>query len=138
VLGQAPGPRGELATLIGWNDRAHIDDPAVCARTIYVDAFGISAVAFDLSRADQDRLYQSGRDAATAFLDTWDFAAYGAIARHPPRRRNHRPRRPETGRADPRMRWSAAQARVASASPPDPGGRRHRAEAPIARVATQV
>ena len=67
---------GMLATLIGWNDRAHIDDPAICARTIFVDTFGISAVAFDLSRADQGRLYQSGRNAATEFLDTWDFAAY--------------------------------------------------------------
>ncbi len=54
----------------------HIDDPAICARTILVDTFGISAVAFDLSRADQERLYQSGRDAATTFLDAWDFATY--------------------------------------------------------------
>ena len=69
---------GMLATLIGWNDRSHIDDPSIVARTIFVDTFGISAVAFDLSRADQDRLYQSGREAATKFLDTWDFAAYSA------------------------------------------------------------
>ena len=62
-----------LATLLGWNDRCHIDDPSVCARTIFVDTFGISAVSFDLSAADQDRLYQSGRDAATKFLDSWDF-----------------------------------------------------------------
>jgi NTE family protein len=65
-----------LATLLGWNDRCHIDDPSVCARTIFVDTFGISAVSFDLSPADQDRLYQSGRDAATKFLDSWDFTTY--------------------------------------------------------------
>jgi NTE family protein len=67
---------GMLATLLGWNDRCHIDDPSVCARTIFVDTFGISAVSFDLSAADQDRLYQSGRDAATKFLDSWNFADY--------------------------------------------------------------
>jgi NTE family protein len=69
---------GMLATLLGWNDRCHIDDPSVCARTIFVDTFGISAVSFDLSPADQDRLYQSGRDAATKFLQAWSFTDYTA------------------------------------------------------------
>ena len=72
---------GMLATLVGWNDRSHIDDPSIVARTIFVNTFGISAVAFDLSRADQDRLYKSGRDAATKFLDTWDFSEYAS--KHP-------------------------------------------------------
>jgi NTE family protein len=67
---------GMLATLLGWNDRCHIDDPSVCARTIFVDTFGISAVSFDLSPEDQDRLYQSGRSAATKFLESWDFNDY--------------------------------------------------------------
>jgi NTE family protein len=72
---------GMLATLIGWNDRAHVDEPSIVARTIFVDTFGISAVAFDLSEADQDRLYRSGRESATKFLETWDFDAYRAA--HP-------------------------------------------------------
>ncbi len=72
---------GMLATLVGWNDRSHIDDPSIVARTIFVDTFGISAVAFDLDRVDQDRLYQSGRDAATKFLDAWDFSEYSS--KHP-------------------------------------------------------
>jgi NTE family protein len=67
---------GMLATLLGWNDRCHIDDPAICDRTIFVDTFGISAVSFDLSAADQDRLYQSGRTAAEKFLAGWDFTTY--------------------------------------------------------------
>jgi NTE family protein len=67
---------GMLSTLIGWNDRCHINDPSICKRTIFVDTFGISAVSFDLSKADQDRLYQSGRHAATKFLTDWDFDAH--------------------------------------------------------------
>jgi NTE family protein len=54
----------------------HIDRPEVCARTIFVDTFGISATAFDLSPADQDRLYGSGRRAAEKFLSRWDFDRY--------------------------------------------------------------
>jgi NTE family protein len=69
---------GMLSTLLGWSDRGHVDDPSVCARTIFVDTFGISAVSFDLSADDQDRLYRSGREAATKFLESWDFAQYSA------------------------------------------------------------
>ncbi len=67
---------GMLATLIGWSDRGHVNDPSICQRTIFVDTFGISAVAFDLSASDQTRLYDSGRTSATQFLETWDFDAY--------------------------------------------------------------
>jgi NTE family protein len=67
---------GMLSTLIGWNDRCHINDPSICKRTIFVDTFGISPVSFNLSKADQDRLYQSGRQAATKFLTEWDFNDY--------------------------------------------------------------
>lgn len=62
-----------LSTFLGWHDRAHINDPDVCARTIFVDTFGISPVAFDLSADQRDALYESGRDAAQRFLKTWDF-----------------------------------------------------------------
>lgn len=67
---------GMLSTLIGWSDRGHIQDPLVCKRTIFVETFGISAVSFDLSQTDQQRLYDSGRRAATQFLETWDFDDY--------------------------------------------------------------
>lgn len=68
--------RGMLATMTSWYDRAHVEDPDVTERTIFVDTFGISAVDFSLGRDDQQRLYRSGYDAATRFLATWDFAAY--------------------------------------------------------------
>jgi NTE family protein len=67
---------GILSTLLGWHDRAHINDPAVCARTIFVDTFGISPVAFDLDAEQRDRLYGSGRSAAEKFLAEWNFEEY--------------------------------------------------------------
>jgi NTE family protein len=68
--------RAMVATMTSWYDGMHIDRPEVCARTIFVDTFGISATAFDLSPADQDRLYGSGRRAAEKFLSRWDFDRY--------------------------------------------------------------
>lgn len=65
-----------LSTLLGWRDRAHINDPDIRARTIFVDTFGVSPVAFGLDDEERDRLFMSGRDAARKFLDTWDFDAY--------------------------------------------------------------
>jgi NTE family protein len=54
----------------------HIDDPGVVARTIFIDTFGVKATDFDLTRATADRLFGSGRSAAEAFLETWDFDDY--------------------------------------------------------------
>jgi NTE family protein len=67
---------GILSTLLGWHDRAHIKDPDVRARTIFVDTFGISPVAFDLDDEQRDRLFASGRTAAEKFLADWDFDRY--------------------------------------------------------------
>ena len=67
---------GILSTLLGWHDRAHINDPDICARTIFVDTFGISPVAFDLDDGQRDRLYESGRTAAEKFLKSWSFDRY--------------------------------------------------------------
>ncbi len=65
-----------MSTLLGWHDRAHINDPDIGARTIFVDTFGISPVAFGLDDEQRDKLFVSGRDAARKFLDTWDFEMY--------------------------------------------------------------
>ncbi len=74
-----------IATMTSWYDGMHIDRPEVCARTIFVDTFGISATSFDLTPAQQDRLYESGRAAATRFLASWDFDEYVATYRTPAR-----------------------------------------------------
>ena len=65
-----------LKTLIGHTDRAHLNDPDVVERTIFVDTDGVQATDFDLDRATADLLYQNGRTAARKFLDTWDWDAY--------------------------------------------------------------
>jgi len=71
-----------LNTMTGFYDRMHIDDPAVTARTIFVDTGKVRATDFDLDRDAQNMLFSSGRDAALKFLDGapghpgWDWEAY--------------------------------------------------------------
>jgi NTE family protein len=76
-----------LDTLMGFVDRAHIEDPKVLARTIFIDTSGVSATDFDLVSKDagvRNKLYDSGHDAMTLFLDgdgtakhpPWDFDEY--------------------------------------------------------------
>lgn len=65
-----------IATMREFYDGMHIDDPATKDRTIFVDTFGVKATDFDLSAADADRLYESGRRSAEKFLATWDFEEY--------------------------------------------------------------
>lgn len=75
--------RSMLATMTSFHDQMHIDDPAVTARTIFVDTFGVKATDFGLTRQTADRLYESGRAAAQVFLDRWDFDAYVRQFRSP-------------------------------------------------------
>ena len=78
--------RAMLATMTSFHDQQHLDDPAVVARTIFVDTLNVRATDFDIDRTTQQQLYDSGRRAATKFLDggdgrpAWDFADY--VARH--------------------------------------------------------
>lgn len=71
-----------LRTLMGFHDGLHIDSADACARTIFIDTGKVRTTQFDLSDADRDQLYQSGREAATRFLDGtadgpgWDFDRY--------------------------------------------------------------
>jgi NTE family protein len=61
-----------VETMTGFYDDMHVDDPAVQARTIFVDTMKVSATDFDLDKATQDALYTNGRDAALRFLDGGD------------------------------------------------------------------
>jgi len=78
--------RAMVATMTSFHDQLHLDDPAVVARTIFIDTFNVRATDFDIDPTTQQRLYDSGRQAATKFLDgdehrpAWDFADY--VARH--------------------------------------------------------
>jgi NTE family protein len=57
-----------METLIGdWN-RYRLDEEGVNSRTIYVNTDGVSATDFSLSPATRERLYESGQEAAHAFI----------------------------------------------------------------------
>jgi NTE family protein len=58
-----------LGTMQGWNDAAHLDDPSVLARTVFVDTFSVNATDFSIDPATQQRLFESGQQAAQHYLD---------------------------------------------------------------------
>jgi NTE family protein len=68
-----------VGTAINGHDQMHVDDPCTQLRTIFVDTFDIKATNFDISRKDQERLYESGRKYARDFLDNWDFENYQKV-----------------------------------------------------------
>jgi NTE family protein len=82
VRGLVTLSKAMLTTMTGFYDRMHIDRADVVERTIFVDTFGVKATDFDLSPETAEKLYDSGRLAATTFLDGdnehpgWDFPAY--------------------------------------------------------------
>jgi NTE family protein len=71
-----------LSTMTGFYDRMHIDRGDVIARTIFIDTGGVKATDFNLSSQAAEQLFESGRSAATIFLDgdathpKWDFDDY--------------------------------------------------------------
>jgi len=69
VTGDISLAEAMLATMQGWNDAAHLDDPKVLERTIFVDTFGVNATDFGIDRAAQQALFESGQRAAQRYLD---------------------------------------------------------------------
>jgi NTE family protein len=67
-----------ISTMTGFHDALHVGTPSVIDRTIFIDNLGVKATDFDLDRDMQDALYESGRSAATKFMDAWDFPGYVA------------------------------------------------------------
>jgi NTE family protein len=65
-----------LGTMTSFHDQMHIDDPAVLARTMFVDTGGVRATDFGIDRKTQDRLYASGHATGAGFLKHWSFAGY--------------------------------------------------------------
>jgi NTE family protein len=94
------GPRGArgivqlfgamLHTMMEAHDRLYLEQ-ATFARTIGIPTLGVGTTEFDLPRARAEALYQSGRDAASKFLETWDFEGY---------KREFRSGEPQTSRRD--------------------------------------
>lgn len=71
-----------LGTMTSFHDGMHIADPAVLARTVFVDTLDVQATDFDIDEPTQDLLYENGGTAASKFLhgdpehEAWDFAKY--------------------------------------------------------------
>jgi NTE family protein len=81
--------RSLLNTMHEARDRRYVEDHNF-VRTIPIPTLGVRTTEFDLSAERAAALYQSGRDAATKFLDEdWDFEEYKKEFRRqePPSRR---------------------------------------------------
>lgn len=76
------------ATAMEAHDRIHLAE-ATFARTIRIPTLGVGTTEFDITPERRYALYESGRKAASDFLDAWDFDAwdfdaYVAEFRRPP------------------------------------------------------
>ena len=65
-----------LDTLLTDQGSSYLDDPCTVRRTVFVPTSGVSVVDFDIDRPTQDRLFDSGRGAAAAFLRDWSVVDY--------------------------------------------------------------
>ena len=77
-----------VKTVLEAHDRLYLEDESF-VRTIAIDTLGVRTTEFDLSRERKNALYESGRSAASDFLDRrWNFAEYKKAFRRqrPPRR----------------------------------------------------
>ncbi len=70
-----------IGTTVNAHDRLHVGDPCTRKRTMFVDTGRVDALNFAITEAQQKKLYQNGRLAATDFLRTWDFDSYLAQCR---------------------------------------------------------
>ena len=77
-----------VQTMVEAHDRMYLENDSF-VRTIGVPTLGVRTTEFDLSRERAQQLYQSGRDAAVKFLESWNFEEYKAAFREqePPSRR---------------------------------------------------
>ncbi len=64
-----------VSTMLEAHDRRHVQ-AAHAVRTIFVQTLGIKATQFNLSEQKRKELYQSGQQAARAFLKSWNFQRY--------------------------------------------------------------
>jgi NTE family protein len=68
--------RAMVGTMTNFHDQMHIDDPAVLARTMFVDTGRVKATDFDIDEPTQDMLFTNGLAGGNEFLKWWDFDAY--------------------------------------------------------------
>lgn len=71
-----------ISTMLDAHDRFYVKK-AHAIRTIFIPTFDVKATQFSLNRKTKEKLYQSGKEAATAFLKSWDFQTYVKMYRRP-------------------------------------------------------
>lgn len=82
VHGTLSMAKAMLETMTSFYDRMHVGEPAVLARTIFIDTMKVRATDFDIDDATKNKLYENGRTAAEVFLDggkgwpAWNFQDY--------------------------------------------------------------
>jgi NTE family protein len=69
--------KGLVATMTEFYDRLYLEKDTF-VRTITIPTLGIATTDFDLTRAQAEQLYDSGREAAEKFLASWNFSGYVA------------------------------------------------------------
>ncbi|MBO4274569.1 hypothetical protein [Microbispora triticiradicis] len=62
--------------MINAHDLYALDEPAVGARTIFVNTGGVNATDFNLDRAGRRTLFGNGKQAAEKFMETWSWDEY--------------------------------------------------------------
>lgn len=65
-----------VETLLAGTESRHLAEPCTADRVVTIAASGVSPLDFGLSAAQRASLLAAGRQAATAFLATWDFPAW--------------------------------------------------------------
>lgn len=69
-----------VTTAVVGRDQGYLAQPWVRARAMEIDTFGVSPFDFTIGSEVVERLYDSGRRAATEFLERWSFDGY--VERH--------------------------------------------------------
>ncbi len=70
-----------VSTMLSAHDRLYMNDETF-AHTITIPTSGITSTQFNLTKAQAQYLYESGKTAATTFFKTWDFEAFKATYRN--------------------------------------------------------
>ncbi|MBO8163163.1 MAG: patatin-like phospholipase family protein [Brevibacillus sp.] len=83
IIGILSYSKALVTTMLEAHDRLYVEK-AQKVRTIFIPIRGIRATQFRLTPQMRRRMYQSGRDAASRFLATWDFTQYVKQFRTPP------------------------------------------------------
>jgi NTE family protein len=72
-----PGLLGEgvalVETLLAGSESQHLAEPCTAERVVTIATSGMSPLDFELSAAKRSQLIEAGREAAGAFLATWNF-----------------------------------------------------------------